>query len=146
MEKSAENSADEVSTPRLKVKDIAAELGIDRRTLARLAAKGLVPGVVRSLTNKYHFLWCDTPELRAWIEERKRYRKGNRKQKAKRNRQLTTAKKMANKLRRMASELNIYIQQWCKNPTLSQILEIKNAAERVSSGVSGILRRCESEL
>jgi hypothetical protein len=70
------------------VKWLAAYIGISRRELAYLAKRG-IPGVTRS-GNGYNFNWGGDPnELAAWIGDRKRYRKGNRKRPKKHKKQMT---------------------------------------------------------
>ena len=75
------------------VKWLAAYNRISRRDLAYLAAKG-IPGVTRS-GNNYNFDWSGDPEgLARWIRDRKRFRKGKRKQQlAKRKKKLQLAKR-----------------------------------------------------
>ena len=82
------------------VKWLAAYIRISRRELAYLARKG-IPGVERAI-NGYNFNWGGDPkQLAAWIRDRKRYRKGNRKQRAKRKQKLTGLQKLANAIHRV---------------------------------------------
>lgn len=78
---------------KLNVGAIAAEIRITTRQLARLANKG-VPGVERG-PGRYQFIWLDRPETRAWIDERKRFRKGKRKRPPKRQQRLSNAQRFA---------------------------------------------------
>ena len=82
------------------MKWLAAYIGISSRELAYLARKG-IPGVERAI-NGYNFNWGGDPsELAAWIRDRKRYRKGNRKQRAKRKKKLTGIQKLVDAIRRV---------------------------------------------
>lgn len=82
---------------KLSAQAVAAEIGITPRQLARLANKG-IPGVQRG-PGRYQFIWLDTPEIRRWIAERKRFRKGNRKLPAKPKRRLSKAQSLARAIR-----------------------------------------------
>jgi hypothetical protein len=52
---------------RLKIKDLAKSLGIDRRSLARLLASGKVPGFERGPTGRWRL--ADLAAFEAWVKE-----------------------------------------------------------------------------
>jgi hypothetical protein len=57
---------------------IARSIGVSVRTVQRMARTGEVPDVEKS---GYHFVYRDTPALKAWMRKRKRHpnRRGNQK-------------------------------------------------------------------
>src|SRR5688572_6747935 len=63
-----------VTTPSI----IARSIGLSVRTVQRMARTGEVPDVDKS---GYHFVYRDTPALKAWMRRRKRHpnRRGNQK-------------------------------------------------------------------
>jgi hypothetical protein len=64
----------DVTTP----SKIAHSIGVSVRTVQRMARTGEVPDVEKS---GYHFVYRDTPALKAWMRKRKRHpnRRGNQK-------------------------------------------------------------------
>ena len=55
----------------VSVEELAKLAGVKRRQIANLARAGEIPGA-RSAPNGYHFEYPDTPELRAWIKQKRR--------------------------------------------------------------------------
>ena len=124
---------------KLKVGEIASEIGYSTRQLARLAKNG-VPGVKKG-AGKYQFIWLDIPETRAWIEDRKRFRKGNRKQPAKRKERLSKPQLFARLIRKIEKQVSAYLETALEKPTASGLDELKVAAQRLDSIGAGVWRR-----
>ena len=83
------------------VKWLAAYIGISRRELANLARNGKIPDVVRS-SNGYNYDWTKDPAaLAAWIRDRRRFRKGNRKRPKKHKRWLSELDQLERAIRRV---------------------------------------------
>ena len=137
IENHTEKSVRELSTkPRLKVRDVAAQIGLTCRQLARLAKN--VPGVERA-PDGYHYLWYDCPETQEWIADRQRFRKGNRKHAPKRKRMLSVARRVANELRRMAGKLSQRIKTLPYEISPEEKSEVERAAIRVQKSAEAIV-------
>ncbi len=127
-----------VSNPRrLKVQEVAAEVGLTPRQLSRLAKAG-IPGVQRS-TNGYHFAWFDLPETRQWIRERAAHKKGRRKQSAKRKRRLSNVQLLVRALRRTETKLSALANAIEGKVNPSQLAEIEHAGRRLGRFVSNLI-------
>lgn len=147
MKKKSENYANsatqEPKYPRLRVKDVAAELRLSPRQVARLAKQG-IPGVVKAPTG-YTYHWFDCPETRDWIEERKRYRKGNRKHPKKRKPRLSTAQGLVQAIRSVEQKVTEHFQQLSGVPADSDLIRIRNATYQIAT-FAGHIHRALDEI
>ena len=123
---------------KLNVGAIASELRISTRQLARLAKKG-VPGVKKG-PGGYQFLWLDIPETRAWIAERKRFRKGNRKRPEKRKGR-SKAQLFAQMVRRIEKEVTFHLRAGFENPTSSELDTLNSGVRRLQTNFNHVLTR-----
>lgn len=142
LKNNAENSANELSTyPRLKLKDVAAELGLSCRQLIRLAKKG-IPGVAKA-SNEKRFLWYNCPETRKWIEDWKRHPNGNKKRPAVRKRRFSGAQRFVQRLRMMEAYARNYLEALPETIAASEIERITSAAIRLRNIAGGVIREME---
>ena len=115
---------------RLKVGEVAQELGITPRHLARLAKQG-VPGVVRA-ANGYRFDWYDRPETRDWIADRRRFRKGQRKRNRPGKGRLSAVQLLVRAMSRTETNLFRYVTAVLKgNVTPAQLAAVEDAGRRL---------------
>lgn len=87
---------------------LASYVHLTRRQLERLAREGKIAGVVRS-ENGYNRDWTNDPNgLAAWIHDRRRFRKGNRRRQGKRKKKkpVTELDRLEDAIRRLNTLLN----------------------------------------
>ena len=117
--------------PKLTVAAIAADLRISPRTLARWAkAKEGIPGVKKG-PGQYQFIGWNEPEARAWLADRKRFRKGNRKQPKVRKSRLSHAQLFARLISRIEKQVTVQLDAALQRSTRAGLDELTTAAERL---------------
>lgn len=142
--KSVKESAHAPSNERqLRVSEIASELGLTPRHLARLAKAG-IPGVERAV-NGYRFAWYDRPETRRWISDRKKFRKGQRKVRGASKTQLSKVQLLTRAMRRAETNLARYVEAVLQGKvTAGQLAAIEDAGRRLERLAARILLRAQT--
>jgi len=139
----------EMSRKRGFVTWLSGYVGIGLRELAYLARTGKIRGVVRS-ANGYNFDWGSDPSaLAAWIRDRKRFRKGNRKRPKKRRNRASLLDQFSRAVHRAARLTTIdkieTLQEEIRRTARPRLQNIESSLNRLSRVRVTIARRLNSD-